>query len=365
MVCKMWTLEEENRLREIFPTHSKNELEEEFNRGYNSIRQKALKLGIKKESNIRNGFCICKKCKRELPWQPEYFPKLRNEKNLRQVCRECNPKYGSFLKEFRQRGYWTEELEKKFIEIYPYYMNEEILKMEEFFQFKTKGLSDKAYTLGLKKSEKTLKRARKVISEKLTGRKHFVSVATKAKLSETWKKKYLNGYVSPSKGIKRSEETRRKISAIRKAEGKWKGKLNPRHENPLNGEENGRWEGGITSVYFMLRSNITEKKKKSMEKCNYKCVITGENFDEIHHLTPFNKIVDVALNSLGMERRKVKEYSKEEINNLVNLVKKLHNQELGVCLTKKVHKEFHDLYGYKNPTKEDFEEFKRNYYTNK
>lgn len=59
--------------------------------------------------------------------------------------------------------------------------------------------------------------------------------------------------------------------------------LNTDGYKPISDE----WKGGITKLATALRSNINEWKKKSIELCEYKCLLTGGEFNVIHHLTPF------------------------------------------------------------------------------
>lgn len=275
MVCKMWTLEEENKLREVFPTYSKEELEKEFGRGYNSIRQKAIKLNIKRESNVQDGFCICKQCKRKLPWKPEYFPKLKSEKNLRQICRECNPKYGSFIEVYKSNFDWTSEKEDELKRVYRQYNDKEILKMDIFEGLTLRKLRQKANSLGLYKKE--------------------------------------------------------------------------------------RKEYGLAPLFPYLRIKMTEWKENSISMSKGKCVITGKDYEIVHHLTPFREMVNQALKNANLPKKRPIEYSEEELDKLIEELKLIHKQEPGVCLTEKVHIEFHKQYGLRNFTKEDFEEFKKLY----
>lgn len=365
MVCKKWSEEEIDTLKSVFANSSKEELEDIFGREYNSIRVKASKLKLKRniKSYVENGICTCKKCGQSLPWTGEYFPIIRAETNPRQICRLCNPKYGNYIDKYTQRNYWTVEMEKEFTEKYPYFTNEELVEMDSFKIFNVENLSDKASVLNVKKSQELISRRNLIVADKIRILKTGVvmSEETKRKISLLAKQRYANGFVNPRKGTVNSEKSK-KIQSIRmKERGQWSGVKNPRHIKPLTGEDNGRWMGGITSIYAMLRSNITEWKQESMIHCEYKCVITGQPFDEIHHLTPFNKIVNVALCSLNMEKKEVKDYSQSEIDTLTKLVKEIHSKELGVCLSKEVHKKFHDKYGYVDVSKEDFIDFKNNY----
>lgn len=365
MVCKKWSEKEVELLKSVFADSSKEELEDIFKREYNSIRVKASKLKLKRniKSYVKEGRCTCKKCGETLPWNGDYFPILRKEINPRQVCRKCNPKYGRYIEEHSQRNYWTVDMEKELREKYPYYTNRELIEMETFKCFNVKNLSDKASNLNISKSQELIERRNLIVAEKIRVLKTGVimSVETKRKISDLAKLRYENGFINPRKGTTNSEKSKKLMSLLMREKGQWKGKNNPRHSNPLTGKDNGRWKGGITDMYSMLRSNITEWRQESMSNCDYKCVITGLSFDEIHHLTPFNKIVESALCSLNMNIRQVKDYTETEIENLIELVKQIHSKELGVCLTKKVHKEFHDKYGYINVSKEDFIEFKNNY----
>lgn len=141
--------------------------------------------------------------------------------------------------------------------------------------------------------------------------------------------------------------------------GKWAGDKNPRHINPLNGELNGRWKGGILPTYTELRSDTKDWFNESIEFCGYKCVITGGEFDNVHHTTAFRKIVDETFDVSGIEVRKnVADYPKEEFEKLRNTLKELHNfYGYGACIHKDVHKLFHDNYGYVNFSPTDFLDF--------
>jgi predicted nucleic acid-binding Zn ribbon protein len=123
---------------------------------------------------------------------------------------------------------------------------------------------------------------------------------------------------------------------------------------------------GISSMNQYLRAFLIDWRKKSMKECNYKCIITGDKFDVIHHLYSFNNILKEAFIQLKMPiKKKINEYSQEELQQIINVCVDLHEKyPLGVCLRKDVHILFHSIYGKHNNTPEQFEEFKTNYKIN-
>ena len=146
-------------------------------------------------------------------------------------------------------------------------------------------------------------------------------------------------------------------------EGRWKGDNNPRHSDPLIGADNPNWKGGVTPLLFWLRNQLDEWKQESMKFYNYTCVLTGKNFDEIHHLTSFKTIIYETLDELGFEVAKtLEEYTSDELELLrETIINNNSKYGYGVCLTKEVHKLFHDTYGYGDNTPEQFEEFRKRY----
>lgn len=96
-----------------------------------------------------------------------------------------------------------------------------------------------------------------------------------------------------------------------------------------------------------------------MEFCNYKCVITGGSFNNIHHQFAFRDIVDEAIENTNMEvKPRVMDYSPEEFETLRKEVMRLHDvYGIGACLHGAVHKLFHDNYGYTGFSPYDFLEF--------
>ena len=253
---------------------------------------------------------------------------------------------------------WSKEDIEFLKSIYADYTNEEIV--EKFFPNRTiRSLESTADKFGFSgKSEETYKRsciARAIkCSEKNKGR--VMSDETRQKLSVI-RKEYYKTHSSPMKGKKLSDDRRREISLRNK--GKWSGNKNPRVANPYKGKDNPNWRGGITALYQELRSDTKEWFMKSAEFANYNCIITGKNFDNVHHLYPFKNIVEEVFNNLNIDRREnVSEYSDDELVTIRNELLRLHDfYGYGCPINKKVHKLFHDLYGYKETNYFDFLEF--------
>jgi hypothetical protein len=210
------------------------------------------------------------------------------------------------------------------------------------------------------KTEETKNRANKQrsikCSIKLKGKK--MSDSQKKRISEI-KKEYYKTHEGWMYGKKLSPQHCKKISERNTKLGKWKGENNPRYQNPLSGELNGNWKGGITNLYQELRSDSKEWQEKSMEFCNYRCVITNGWLDNVHHLIPFRDIVNETFQILDIDvRRKVLDYSREEWLSISEKLKELHNKYgYGVALCKPIHKLFHDNYGYTNNTSYQFLDF--------
>jgi hypothetical protein len=120
------------------------------------------------------------------------------------------------------------------------------------------------------------------------------------------------------------------------------------------------WFARTKNLSSYLRHFINEWQIKTMEKDNYKCVITGKKFEVIHHLYPFNKIVKETIECLGLPVYKdLLKYTENEMKTIENKCLELHFKHgLGVCLTKEMHDKFHSLYGKTNCNLEQFEQFK-------
>lgn len=111
------------------------------------------------------------------------------------------------------------------------------------------------------------------------------------------------------------------------------------------------------SVY--IRENNSEWKIESMKNCGYKCVVSGKKFDDIHHVHGFNLIFVEMLENIPFELNKnFEDFSNEELECILNEFKRIQSKyPLGVCLSKDIHIDFHKQYGYKNNTKEQWDEF--------
>jgi DNA-binding CsgD family transcriptional regulator len=139
---------------------------------------------------------------------------------------------------------------------------------------------------------------------------------------------------------------------------KWCRTESRRRENSSN------WKGGITGIRTLLRDRISNWIKESLEKNNYKCDITGINSDdlEVHHIKPFHIMRDEVITELGLkEIEYVSDFSIDEIQKIVALFEKKHQENLGIPLLKDLHKIFHKLYGF-NTTFDDYTEFKNRYH---
>lgn len=113
-------------------------------------------------------------------------------------------------------------------------------------------------------------------------------------------------------------------------------------------------------TYAYLRTTIRDWQQCSMMSSNYRCVITNEPFDDIHHLYSFRSILNEVLEELKLKwHQLVSGYSKDELVNIVNLLQLKHVEHGdGVCLKRNIHEAFHKNFGYQNNTPEQFEEFK-------
>lgn len=109
---------------------------------------------------------------------------------------------------------------------------------------------------------------------------------------------------------------------------------------------------------YVRRNNLAWK-KKSMEKCGFKCQITGKRFDDIHHIHSVNLILKETLNNLKINPvYDMNDYSEEQLSSILKEFRRVQDlYPLGVCLCSEVHNEFHKKYGYGGNTEEQWNEF--------
>jgi hypothetical protein len=115
----------------------------------------------------------------------------------------------------------------------------------------------------------------------------------------------------------------------------------------LSGENNPNWQGGKSKIQEYLRSRISEWKYESAKTFDFKCIVSGNKFDVVHHLQSFNLIVNEALDKLSLPiHEEINKYSQSELEELSNEVSKLHYKYgFGLPLSNEIHNDFHSKYG--------------------
>lgn len=114
------------------------------------------------------------------------------------------------------------------------------------------------------------------------------------------------------------------------------------------------------SVATYLRTQLSQWKENSMRHCNYKCVLTNDKFDEIHHLYSYNLILREIEDLTEYDLyQPILDFNEKELGEIVMLCQELHKKHpLGVCLNRKLHTLFHQEYGYGNNIPKQFKDFK-------
>lgn len=266
---------------------------------------------------------ICAVCNRSLPYSYKYFPVDKGKKTgLRNICRECDPKYkGGFLSDdYHPPRKWLDEDNDIFIKYYrtmtcadfqgKYFPNDSIESIMHHADF-----------LGVTgKNQDVINEGRSI-----TGKK--VSIALS--------------------GVCFSDEHKKSLSIS---------KINyfKTHKSWLRGDKSPFWKGGISSISNYLRTKISDWKRISMEYCHFTCVVCNDVFHNVHHVIPFNKILNDVFKNTGIDiRQDISDYSEEEIKILQCELIRLHDKYgYGACINERIHTLFHNEYG-----RIDFDEF--------
>jgi hypothetical protein len=120
-----------------------------------------------------------------------------------------------------------------------------------------------------------------------------------------------------------------------------------------------------------LRYQLKDWRESSLRKANYTCFITGKKSSVKHHLPldvhhldiTFDTILHEALDALGLAFHKLTtDYTPEELEQVLQEVKRRHQDTPYLVLSRNAHENIHRLYG-SNPTMEEIREYKRSYNT--
>ena len=110
------------------------------------------------------------------------------------------------------------------------------------------------------------------------------------------------------------------------------------------------------NMYNELRKEITQWRDKSIEYCGGKCVITGADYNDVHHIYPYINIVNEAIS--GIKNKNDREFYNKNKKTIVRNVLMTHKKYgLGACLDSRVHKLFHQTYSETQFKPLDFIEF--------
>lgn len=315
---RRWTSEEMQYLKDNYATADWNELLSTLNRfSKEAIISKASVLKIKREiffwsdedlAILKQGYDDKLSCK-------EIRSLLNNKFTEDAIVTKAN------LLGYRKREWWSDEDNALLIEVYP---NKTINEICLLFPNRTR--------------------------EQIIAHAQVFNLKNKIYWTDEEKSFVINNYKNMN-----DDELAEALGRPRKGVSDMRRKLGCYVFQPGVYNYLGEW----------IRKRNKEWKKESARNCGFKCVITGERFNAVHHLFGMNMILAQTLKELSYDEEiSIHDLSESDLENILShflIVQKRY--PLGVCLTTKIHKEFHDEYGYGFNTPEQFNEFleKHNY----
>jgi len=130
------------------------------------------------------------------------------------------------------------------------------------------------------------------------------------------------------------------------------------------GNNNPNYRKGTSGLHSYLRYYIDEWKSNIFKKYDYKCFLTNKNNGnlQIHHFYNYSNIISDVLEELQLEAKiDVGLYTEIELERIKSLFVSKHVDIKGVCLSKPIHDLFHHLYGRKNNSEVQFNEFRQRF----
>jgi hypothetical protein len=324
--------------------------------------------------NCKEGYQVCIKCQEELELNNINYYKDKNSRTgFTTVCKKCLT--GLNFDNFEITNWYSEQGNvfkenwtlDQVVWLYNNYIN--VNKQDLLKKFPNKNyntLTNLTSKWNIKKHKRSkwsnedvqfLKdnypnMSQEKLLEKFSG-KTWHSISNKAsKLNIKRDKSVVSLTISEShKGYVFSEERKREISRTRK------------------GVNSGHWRGGLTPLHIYFRGILYEWKMDSLKAYDYKCALTKLSYKDlqIHHANEnFSDIIVETLSLLNLPIYKdMLQYTDEERSNINKCFLELnYKYGLGIPLNKKLHKLFHVIFGVKNNTQEQFEEFKQRYFNN-
>lgn len=123
---------------------------------------------------------------------------------------------------------------------------------------------------------------------------------------------------------------------------------------------------GYETIRKLFRGKLFNWKQNSIIACDYKCILTGSENFQIHHLYNFGDIFNEFMKNNSLKSNNISDYSKSELELLCDKFIEFHDSfGLGVCIDTNVHILFHKIYGKHKNTPEQWEKFKNDYLNNK
>lgn len=119
------------------------------------------------------------------------------------------------------------------------------------------------------------------------------------------------------------------------------------------------------TIATYVRKRIYPWRNKFAKSKNYTCELTGVNKDvTVHHIRGFNLLLEEAMCDLNFPiYSQLAEYTQEQLDSLVKtflLIQETYHSY--ICISEKIHKQFHSIYGYGNNTEQQWNNFINTYY---
>jgi len=290
---------------------------------------------------------ICSKCKRELPLDSYYFHMGSGKDGFKEQCKECRGfKFGVTKKQNKNATFWNEERNNLLKEIHNKYTDEEIAKI-----------------IGTTKNAINTQARRLKLYKDIWWEENELNLLNQyyPKMDTIdFKNKYL-----PNRSLQSIKKKAHELNISKEDKLIYDIRLNNLGGYADFGHDNLNYKG-IKNVYEMCRNNIGNWVDLVKQHCNYKCVITGETENlVVHHIRPFREIFYNTYyyfkENYNFEiYNNVDKYQDNELILLrlfVKTIEQNHNINDGVLITEKLHKEFHNIYGTRKNTIEDFYSF--------